>query len=108
MPVLAAASYKKIVMKAPPDVGFELKTGLQFVGAIASGFLFLEEGTELPFAIRLETDAGPVMDMECELTAEIAFGKGQILEGKPVIEALQELAQLVDGIANAFATAGLL
>ena len=108
IPVLAAAIYKKIIMKAPPDVVFEGRSGLQFVGEIGSGFLFLEEGTELPLAIRLETDAGPVMHMECELTPDIAFAKGEILEGKAVVETLQEMLELVQGIGSAFLAAGLL
>jgi hypothetical protein len=48
------------------------------------------------------------MNMECELTAEIAFAKGEILEGEPVLKTLHESAQLVDGIIDAFQTAGLL
>jgi len=108
VPILAAAVYKKIVMRAPPDVALDGRTGLTFVGEIASGFVFLEHGAHLPLALRIETDAGPVMDMECELTPDIAFAKGEILEGKPVLETLHEFAQLVDGIARAFVKAGLL
>ena len=108
MPILAAAIYKEVVMKLPPDVAFEGKTGLQVVAKLASGFLFLEYGTQLPIVTAIETDAGPVMDMECDLTADIAFGQSEILEGEPVLKTLHESAQLVDGIANAFLTAGLL
>jgi hypothetical protein len=106
LPVLAAATYKRVIMKLPPDVAIEGKTGVQLVGEISSGFLFLEHGTELPLAVSIETDAGPIMDMECELTADIAFGQGEILEGEPVLKTLHEIAQLVDGITDAFVTAG--
>ena len=109
MPVLAAATYKKVVMKFPPDVTFQGKTGgWQIVSELASGFLFLEHGTQLPVVVTIETNAGPVTDMKCELTADIAFGQGEILEGEPVLKTLHESAQLVDGIANAFLAAGLL
>jgi hypothetical protein len=109
MPILAAATYKKVIMKCPPNVTLEGKPGrLQFVAELASGFLFLEYGTELPIVTAIETNAGPVTDMECDLTADIAFGKGEILEGKPVLKTLHESAQIVDGIANAFLNAGLI
>jgi hypothetical protein len=108
MPILAAATYKKIIMKLPPDVALQGKTGVQFVSELASGFIFLKYGTQLPLVMTIDTNAGPVTDMECDLTADIAFGHGEILEGEPVLKTLHESAQIVDGIANAFLTADLI
>lgn len=108
-PVLAAASHKRVIIKFPPNVEFQGESGLQIDSEISPpGFLFLETGTELPLVIKVETDHGPVTDMECELTAEIAFARGEILEGQPVLNTLQESVGLVDGIAHAFLSAGLL
>jgi hypothetical protein len=107
--VLAAAAYKRVIMRAPADVGFAGMPGrLEFVSEIASGYLLLEKGTALPLVVSLETDAGPVTDMECLLTAEIVFGPAEVLEGEPVLKILGELAHLVDSIADGFLAAGLL
>jgi hypothetical protein len=108
VPLLAAATSKRVIMKLPPDVIFQGKSGVQFVSELDSGFVFLEEGTELPTVVRVETDRGPVMDMECQLTPYIAFGQGEILEGEPILEALHEMAQLVEAIASGFRTEGLM
>jgi hypothetical protein len=48
------------------------------------------------------------VDMECDLTANIAFGKGEVLEGQPVLEALNEMAEMVEGLVQAFLIAGLI
>lgn len=108
MPLLAAASFKKSVIKFPPDLMFQGKGGLVLESELADGFLFLEHGTELPLQVRVDTDGGPVMDMECDLTADIAFGQGELLEGEPVLKTLHELTQLVEGVTNAFLAAGLI
>jgi hypothetical protein len=109
VPILAAAIYKQVIMKVPPNVVVEGQPGrLEIVSEIASGFLFLKHGTQLPIVSAIETDAGPLTAMECELTADIAFGQGEILEGEPVLKTLHEYAQIVDGIANAFLTACLI
>lgn len=108
MPILAAATYKKVIMLLPPDVAVDGKTGVRIVSELASGYIFLEYGTELPIALTVATDAGPVVDMKCELTADIAFGKGEVLEGEPVVATLHQFADLVDGIAQQFIAAGLL
>lgn len=48
------------------------------------------------------------VNVKYEITYAVAFGEGEVLEGKPVIEALHEFSELVDGIALAFESAGLL
>jgi hypothetical protein len=58
--------------------------------------------------VRVETDAGPVTDMSCDLTAHIVFGQGEILEGESVLTTLHEMAQLVCGIVDAFLAASLI
>jgi hypothetical protein len=108
LPVLAAATYKQVIMKLPPDVLFQGKTGLQVVAQIGSGFLFLECGTQLPIVTAIETDTGPVTHMECDLTADIAFGPGEFLEGELVLKTLRESVEIIDDIAQAFLTVGLI
>ena len=108
IPVLAAASYKRVIMKFPPDVALDGKTGIEVVAEPRSGFIFLDSGTQLPIVISIKTDAGPVISMESELTADIAFAKGEILEGAPVLKTLQESILIIGGIANAFLAAGLI
>ena len=108
LPILAVATYKQVIMKLPPDVLFQGKTGVQVVAQIASGFLFLEYGTQLPIVTAIETDGGPVTHMECDLTADVAFGRGEILEGEPVLKTLREYLEVVDDIASAFLAAGLI
>lgn len=107
LPVLAAASHKKIVMRFPADVALNGKTGIQVVSEIRSGHVFLVAGTRLPIVVHIETDAGPITGMQSELTADIAFGKGEVLEGTLVLAMLQEFSQVVGEIASKFVTAGL-
>ena len=106
IPILAAASYKQVIMKFPSDVALQGRTGVQVVSKLGSGFIFLDPGIKLPLVMSIETDAGPITAMESDLTAEIAFAKGEILEGAPVLKTLQDSILIVDGIANAFLAAG--
>jgi hypothetical protein len=110
VPVLAAASYRRIEVQLPPDMSLFGQRGARFAGKATTGYFFLEHGAELPIALVVKDGAPPpsIVNVKCDLTADIAFGKGQILEGQPVLKTLHELAQLVDGIANAFLTAGLI
>ena len=108
MPILAAAIQKKLLIKLPPDLAIEGKTGITLAVEIASGYAFLEPGKDLGTGLTIETDAGPLTAAECLLTADIAFGRSEFLEGQPVLEVLNESAKIVEGAANAFLAAGLL
>jgi hypothetical protein len=111
VPLLAAATYQKCIIHLPRDLawpGGKGPTEIESVIVPSSGFLFLEDGTELPLAIHLDTEAGPVVDMKCDLTADIAFGQGEILEGEPVLKTLHEASQFVDRLVDAFRTAKLM
>jgi hypothetical protein len=50
----------------------------------------------------------PKVDVNPELTFEIAFGEGEVLNGQAVLPTLRHLAQTVDSLAAAFAEFGLL
>jgi len=50
----------------------------------------------------------PEVDMNPELTFEIAFGDGEGLKSQPVVPTLQNLAQVVDRLITAFTDEGLL
>lgn len=110
MPILAAACYDAQVVKLPPNVSLQGKTGRTFTATLTNpeDFVLLEHGAKLPFSIAAATEHGPIMHMECELTANIAFGQGEILEGQPVLKTLHDLTQLVEGVTDAFLAAGLL
>ena len=43
-----------------------------------------------------------------QITFEVAFGEGEILKGEPILTTLNQFANVVDGIVEAFTTAGLL
>jgi hypothetical protein len=109
VPILAAGSYKRVVIKPPADVVFQGNRGIQIIADIAGGYILLEKGAAVGPAIGIETEShGPIMDMEGDLTADIAFGKGEILEGEPVLKTLHELTELVEGVTDAFLAAGLI
>lgn len=95
---LIAATYKTLNIMLPPDVAINGHTGVSIRCEPATGFPALEDGAILIAEVH----------MEYQLTPDVAFGKGEILEGEPVVETLHEFAQLVDGIADAFLSAGLL
>ncbi len=51
---------------------------------------------------------GPQVDMNPQFAFDIAFGESEVVEGQPIVATLLKFADLVDGLADAFATAGLL
>lgn len=77
---------------------------LQYTFTPDSSFYIVENGTEL---FRAKTPFAK-MEVQPKLTFEVSFGKGEIAEGEPVVPTLHQYAGLVDGIAQAFLTAGLI
>jgi len=108
VPILAAAAYQQFIIKFPPDVTLDGETGVEIKGNIDDGHVFLKHGMELPLVVTADTNKGFVADMECNVTADISFGEGEILQGEPVLKTLRETVQVVDGLANAFLIAGLI
>ncbi|HXM38600.1 MAG TPA: hypothetical protein VN908_08085 [Gemmatimonadales bacterium] len=111
-PVLSVAAYNKIIFALPPNVTYRGKRGLQFhfTPLDASGavvHLFLKDGAPLPMDISVETTGGPVVEVKCQLPADIAFGEGEILEGEPVPKTLHEFLDVTNAIVEAFRLAGL-
>src|SRR5256885_15014387 len=109
--VLTVAAYNRIILKLPPNVAHQGHRGIQlhftpFDAHNAVVHLFLKDGAPLPWEISVETTGGPVVEMKCELPADIAFGEGEILEGEPVLKTLHEFLDVTNAIVEAFRQSG--
>jgi len=58
----------------------------------------LEDGA----TIMRHTNFPPKVDMNTKPVLEIAFAKGQVVDGEPVLPTLAQLAQLVEGTVEPF------
>ena len=69
----------------------------------------IEDGTVLYRLPYLSTESRHTkMKVEHDLTFEIAFGEGEVLEGEAVLPTLHRLAERVDRVAKLFIAAQLL
>lgn len=104
MLTLVAATYKGVNVSFPPDGGVRFVV----IPTPDSGFCALKDGAILFFAVTYTADDGSEVHMDYQLTTDVAFGQGEILEGEPVVETLHEFAQVVDAIAESFLIAGII
>jgi hypothetical protein len=88
-PVLVAARYTELIIR-PRSVPTPYRFPQRRV-------ILLQAGTELSRVV-----GGPEVNVNPEFTFRIAFGENQILEGEPVIELLQQLADWVEGTIQPF------
>jgi hypothetical protein len=82
-------------------------------GPIPSFHLALRGTTDCPvedgaIICRIEREHRPKEDMNLELTPDIAFGEPEVFRGKPMVETLNQMAGVVDGVVESFRTAGLI
>lgn len=74
----------------PPTMIALRPTNRQF--PLEDGMVLFTSGIDGPF------------ENNVQFTIEIAFGEGQILDGEPVLPALEQMCQFVEGVFNVFET----
>lgn len=57
---------------------------------------------QFPLKDGAELFRGPPMDVNPQISLEIAFGEGEVVEGEPLIPTLRELVQFVEGFIELF------
>lgn len=93
----ASATYIKYGQPIPPGAK------MRFIPSGGQRFVPAQEGAEL---FRFESDF-PEMQMQTQTTFDIAFAKGEILEGEAVIPTLTQFLGIVGGIEKLFLNANL-
>ncbi len=97
MLILAVVAFRSLLIKADPAKVIQMRR---------EDFLTpVEDGTVMA---RLTGDIPAPMEMQHEFSFEVAFGKGEMLEGEPVLPTLHQFSNAVDGVVDAFLAAGLL
>jgi len=81
--------------------------------AIPSLFIALKGTTDCPVedgAIigRIDREHRPKVDMNLKFSLDVAFGEPEVLKGKPMVDTLNQIAGVVDGIVESFRLADLI
>ncbi len=97
MLTVAVCAFRSLLVKAYPSTTIRMRPE-DFLSPIEDGTIMCHLAGDLPSP----------MEVQHEFTFEVTFGKGEILEGEPVLPTLHQFANTVDGVVEAFVAAGLL
>ena len=97
MLTLAVCAFRSLLVTAKPDTTIKMRRE-DFLTPVEDGTIMCHLTGEIPSP----------MEVQHEFAFEVTFGKGEILEGEAVLPTLNQFANVVDSVVDAFTVAGLL